>query len=293
MLRVTIDLFSGRENPSYALSGAEAEDLLKQVSQNRDVVADIGTTNTGLGLRGTIIEAFADDVGPSELPDTFRINVGGPEDGKSQEFVERLVRGLQQHQASIDGEQPLVEIENYALSLLTTTRRSTGPDTAAWVDHDQEDVTCFVERARFNPDFWNRGGVINTNNCYNYASNRRTNTFAQPGRGAGAQYTALTCPEVSRAAISDGCHRRYVCFPESERPRWLMALVVAPNYDYHWYRQHLLEENFWGHKPGGTAARNTDNRGQIVRNPETADRGPYTHFCGYFYSRASQQNRIR
>jgi hypothetical protein len=152
-------------------------------------------------------------------------------------------------------------------------------------------ITCHIEVAPFNPAFWNNSSVIGRNNCYNYASNRRTDTFAQPGRGAGQMYTALTCPEVSRAALADGCHRRYDCFPDTEKPRWLMALVVAPGQDYHWYR--LSKEGFWGHKPGGTAARNTDNNGHVITNPETCARFPYTDFCGYFYSCKTQQNRIR
>jgi hypothetical protein len=150
-----------------------------------------------------------------------------------------------------------------------------------------------IERSAFNPGFWNDPSVIGRNNCYNYASNWRTNTFAQPGRGAGQMYNALSCPEVTRAALADGCHRRFNCFPDSEAPRRLVALVVAPGYDYHWYRIHTAAEGFWGHKPGGTATRNTDNSGRLITNPEFCDRGPYTQFCGYFYTCKSQANRIR
>jgi hypothetical protein len=89
-------------------------------------------------------------------------------------------------------------------------------------------------------------------------------------------------------------HRRYNCFPDSERPRYLVALVVAPGpgfVDYHWYRK--MKEGFWGHKPGGTAVRNLDNSGNIISDPASCDRGPYTHFCGYFYGCNSQRQRIR
>lgn len=85
-----------------------------------------------------------------------------------------------------------------------------------------------------------------------------------------------------KAALSDGAHRRYDCFPDSEAPRWLMALVIWPGYDFHWYRKH--KEGFWGHKPGGTAAKNLDNSNQIIYNPEKCNRGGYTQFCGYFYA---------
>jgi hypothetical protein len=133
---------------------------------------------------------------------------------------------------------------------------------------------------------------LEASNCYNYASNKRTDTFAQPGRGCGNIYKAITCAEMMRASLCDGLHRRLDCFPDSEKPRYLVALVVAPGpgfIDFHWYRKQ--KEGFWGHKPGGTAARNTDNSGRVITNPETCDRGPYTQFCGYFYTCRSQRIR--
>jgi hypothetical protein len=143
------------------------------------------------------------------------------------------------------------------------------------------------------PGFWNNNPtVMSSNNCYNYASNWRTNTFAQPGRGCGRIYTQIPCAEVTRAALCDGMHHRFGCFPESEKPRYLVALVVIPGGgDFHWYRKHT--EGFWGHKAGGTAARNYDNSGNVIYNPKTANRGPYTIFCGYFYGCNSQRMRIR
>lgn len=97
----------------------------------------------------------------------------------------------------------------------------------------------------------------------------------------------MACPDVTTAALSDGLHHRHHCFPGSEKPRRLMALVVAPGYDYHWYRKQ--QEGFWGHKPGHTPARNVDNNGAIVWNPETAARLPYTNFFEYFYSCKRQE----
>lgn len=142
----------------------------------------------------------------------------------------------------------------------------------------------------YNPAPWNVPGVVTSNNCYNYGTNIQTNTFAQPGRASGASHS-LTCPTVDSAAKSDGltqgssiyCHR---CSHK-------VALVIAPGgspghiKDYHWYRQD--ENGKWSHKPGGTPATNLDASGNIITNPETADRryvGPgyildYSVFCGY------------
>jgi hypothetical protein len=135
-------------------------------------------------------------------------------------------------------------------------------------------------RPNFTPAYWNGNSRQPSNNCYNYSNNQATNTFAQPGRAAGAQATTMSCPAVRAAAIADGLE------PISYYPNWPLdfktglALVVAPGYDYHWYR--LDQNGYWTHKPGGTQATNRDNAGQLITDPRTANRGPYTQFCGFF-----------
>jgi hypothetical protein len=158
-------------------------------------------------------------------------------------------------------------------------------------------ATCYYDTSPYNPGFWNNDSNIRArNNCYHYASNKRRDTFrvvsggGQPGAGCGRIYAAINCNEVTRAALCDGLNRRYTCFPASESPRYLVALVIAPGpgfVDFHWYR--LMREGFWGHKPGMTAVRNVDNSGRVIVNPATCDRGPYTIFCGYFYTCRSQK----
>ena len=58
-----------------------------------------------------------------------------------------------------------------------------------------------------------------------------------------------------------------------------VALVMAPGYDYHWYRKG--RNGYWTHKPGGTPATNIDNSGNLIPDPRTADRGVYTQFCTF------------
>ena len=55
---------------------------------------------------------------------------------------------------------------------------------------------------------------------------------------------------------------------------------MAPGWDYHWFRQDA--DGMWSHKPSHDPATNVDYAGHPIVNPETADRGPYTQFCGYF-----------
>lgn len=129
----------------------------------------------------------------------------------------------------------------------------------------------------YEPSSWN-GGSMTMNNCYNYANNKRTNTFAQPGRASGQTAIGMSCAVVHAAAVRDGLEP--ITDPYDPSYKSAVALVVAPGEDFHWYRRDGF--GTWSHKPGQTAATNLDNSGAQIYDPEYADRGPYTDFCGYF-----------
>jgi hypothetical protein len=289
MLQVTLDIFSGRENPTVYLDGQEAREILRELCLNRGVLSAVESGYQGLGFRGVLIAPTEDTVCSGYgLPPVAKIAGGATvQEAKAQEIAERLIRRVLSGSAADQIAFP-PQFELTVLDMLANVP-TTDPDTVeddAAAAPAAPAVTCQIELGAFNPGFWNDPAHINKNNCYNYASNKRTDTFAQPGRGSGHQYTALTCAAVTAAAISDRLHHRFDCFPDTEKPRWLVAMVVAPGIDYHWYRKQ--KEGFWGHKPGHTAARNTDNNGVVVNNPETCARAPYTDFCGYFYVPRSQ-----
>lgn len=62
---------------------------------------------------------------------------------------------------------------------------------------------------------------------------------------------------------------------------YLIAMVCIPDgSDYHFYRQDA--SGLWSHKNGGNVARNTDDSGNLIYDPEFADRGRYTVFCGFY-----------
>jgi len=293
MFQITLDVFSGRENPSLFLDGKEARDLVMELSHNRGILTEIDAGYQGLGFRGVIIQPTDDTVSRrNNFPPIFKIAGGSSaNEAKAQEIAERIIKMVIKA-GSRDGIAFSSSFEKTVLEMLAsfpTSEFDTEGDSSAPASPAAAApaVTCYIELGAFNPGFWNDPNYIHRNNCYNYASNKRTNTFAQPGRGSGHIYTALTCPAVTAAAISDGLHHRFDCFPDSEKPRWLVALVVGPGYDYHWYRKQ--KEGFWGHKPGGTAARNYDDNGNVVSNPETCARKYYPDFCGYFYVPKSQK----
>lgn len=130
-------------------------------------------------------------------------------------------------------------------------------------------------------EFWNEEGTVEENNCYNYATNRATNNFAQPGEASDQIYRHYTCSDVSAAAAADLGVEPIDYFPyTSANDATLIALVVYPGRDFHWYRRD--SSHFWSHKMGGRPATTYDNDGERIRSPETANRGDYVDFCGYF-----------
>jgi hypothetical protein len=135
----------------------------------------------------------------------------------------------------------------------------------------------------YEPDWWNdasSGGARQySNNCYNYATNYRTDTFAQPGLAAGQEYTQLACSSVRPAAIADDLIANPNADNHCPEEGHLVALVVAPGIDFHWYRKG--RNGYWTHKPGGTPVTNVDNSGHLIPDPRTADRGIYTDFCTF------------
>lgn len=86
---------------------------------------------------------------------------------------------------------------------------------------------------KLNLDRWNTYDLIRgNNNCYNYANDKITNSFAQPGTASGHPYGQITAEEMLRACESDGLVKMDVgpddpCPEAPEQPNCLVALVVA------------------------------------------------------------------
>jgi uncharacterized repeat protein (TIGR02543 family) len=134
-------------------------------------------------------------------------------------------------------------------------------------------------------DSWNDGqelGFVQPyNNCYNYATNTRTDTFAQPGRWSGSMLTAENMNAANLIAFCKGdgliATTKTAVLPYG---RTRICLVLDPYFDFHWYRQNA--NGLWSHKPGTDVARETDDSGNPITDPETADRGVYRIVVGYF-----------
>ena len=274
--RITIDIFSGRKNPVIEVKGKEASRLYERLTPARRLSAKelLPVPDSSLGYRGLIIEAS----GARALPKTFRLANGdltGPRLSHrvSDEDIEEFIAHHSALTRKLGKKFPdflLREIERFR-----ETRRRHRHHPPHWPS--REHCRC---APLYEPAWWNDAGQKQyNNNCYNYSTNYRTDTFAQPGLAAGAEYTALTCASVRPAAVADDLIATPGANNKCPKEGHLVALVIAPGYDFHWYRKG--RNGYWTHKPGGTQATNIDNRGHLIPDPRTADRGPYTDFCTF------------
>lgn len=303
MLRIEIDVFSGRPNPVWIITDpGETKQFLDAVAGAEGAAAKQGSGFTGLGFREVRIDLIGDDEPRRRgVARQFALASTAVADLQaSGALAQRLIEAM-----PIRSE---VQLLQHAITPLTPKLRDLilerlsrylkdpprprpprpppePPNPLRTTISDAKCDKCQYEVSQFNPAFWNNSAVQPHNNCYNYARNWRTDTFAQPGRAHGAQTGTMSCPTVRTAAMADGLKKRCNCLPLSEYPRRLMALVIDPGNDYHWYRHQ--RGGFWGHKPGPTAARNVDNSNVVITNPETCNRGGYTDFCDYFYAGVS------
>ena len=176
---VTLDVFSGRPNPTLQLSDAAETELTKRLGSLSNPTDQRPSGSIGgLGYRGFSIakhdptfvtqghihvhEAIIDrEVGAANLVDDASI-----EKFLLDEFRAAIPPAVQDHVlASLSG----------AEGFLGGIERLKCPPCHA------------VDAPVYNPGAWNIPAVQPYNNCYNYANDHATNTFAQPGRAHGKQ----------------------------------------------------------------------------------------------------------
>jgi hypothetical protein len=283
-VQVTFDLFSGRPNPQVTLGSDEATALLKKLKPATMLAgADaVPFSMRSLGYRGVLIEQMGPVTEPG-VPVSFRL-VDGKVFAQNSAYVpqdpgvENLIAAaasarttaLESDVATLIGQEATVR------TMAVKNAADAAPGAAPALTPS---VTC-PRATVYEPTWWNDGGQKQLhNNCYNYACNYRTDTFAQPGRANGNRITAFSCVGVRPPALSDALvdwpQRQIQCPAQGS----LVGLFIWPRWDYHWYR--MDQNGFWSHKPGGTPVTNLDNSGKMIADPRLADRGRYTDFCGF------------
>jgi hypothetical protein len=276
-LRITIDIFSGRPNPVIELRGRNAAPVLERLMPGRALRArEARVPQSTLGYRGLIVEQVGRRA--RKLPPSFRV-AGGVLEGEGWS-TSPLIRRWRNSSAvprtdpRAQGGAGLPDFCRREIRRYLKLRKA-----YPWKKHPWP-FDEYAAARRYEPDWWNDGGTRQwNNNCYNYGCNYRTDTFAQPGQAAGAMYTSLSCASVKPAAIADALIDAPGANNKCPAEGHLVALVIAPGWDFHWYRKG--RNGRWTHKPGGTQVTHLDNSGAIITDPRTADRGPYTQFCSF------------
>jgi hypothetical protein len=310
MLEIELDIFSGMPNPRWLLPPRHERTLYEMLRAEPNQISAETTTGArlGLGYRGPIVRRIKTDGGPwdkavsarrASFPDDFRL---GLKPAKKDSAAEWLVKNATRHGARIADE--VQEVASRGIVFVPATRGPNNP--AAKIDRSRVGTAevavdvplrpgtephetwwaCGSNYFSANTSFFNDPAHVTRNNCYCFASNDRPDIrYALPGRRGGKPATSITCGGVIGGLYADGWN-------DGCQPNGLtIAMVIWPNYDYHFYR--LVTGGpfwWWGHKPGGTPARYTDDCGHAIYQyqgkgyaPNNICRGGYTDFCGYFY----------
>jgi hypothetical protein len=280
-LQIEVDVFSGRTNPIVELKGREAREALDRLrpverlgEEEKRRLPPVST----LGYRGLVIRQLGKPV--KGLPRAFRLVDGslfGPRsayraaDGSFESFVLGSSELARRPGLGAEFSRFALEQRDRFLSLIGKWR-----EIPEQVRPTRVICPCAPP---YEPDWWNVPRRQPCNNCYNYATNYRTDSSAQPGRAAGASCTSFTCRSVRSAAVRDELVDRPDADNKCPADGHLVGLAVAPGWDFHWYRKG--KTGYWSHKPGSSPVTDIDNSRAVIADPRTADRGPYIKFCTF------------
>lgn len=310
MLEVELDIFSGMPNPTWVLSKRQEATLYELLSAETNQISPLATADEqfGLGYRGLIVRRIKTDEGEWDkamsarrvpFADEFRL---GRKTAKKDSAADWLVKTAKSQGARLVDE--VQEVVSRGVVVVPAARGPLEP-TAKFDPKSVEkaEVAVDVPYKRgskihetwwacgsnyFNPNaaFFNDPAHVLRNNCYCFASNHRADVrYALPGQRGGHPATVMSCGNVVDGLRADG-------WKDGCQPNGLtIVMVIWPNFDYHFYR--LVTGGpfwWWGHKPGGTPAKYTDDCGHSIYQfqgqgyaPNNICRGGYSDFCGYFY----------
>lgn len=322
MLEVELDIFSGMPNPRWILSEAEEKELYDILASEPAQISPVYTLEEqfSLGYRGLIVREIKTDEGAwstenlateTPLPKEFRV---GSKLAIQPSAAESLLQTSKKKYKFSRVTDELLEVAERGVALVQSSREVVEPATYVAVSSEDEEnrrfptltgdgadeptgrgdvgaegVTWWACGSNFfsaNANVFNDPAHVTRNNCYCFASNHLADVrYALPGRRGGHPATSLTCSGVTAGLYADG-------WKDGCQPNGLtIAMVIWPGVDYHFYR--LVTGGpywWWGHKPGGTQAKYTDDCGHSIYQfngrgyaPNNICRGPYTQFCGYFY----------
>ncbi|XP_068698958.1 uncharacterized protein [Montipora foliosa] len=220
-IKVTLAIYSGLPDPVWKFDSRH--ESFKMIRENLDDARAKGITYRHkqmpsiLGFRGFLVKPF--DAERADL-------IVGQETAALQKLLldtmpERLIRDDLRKKV-------LQAIDSGAISAkIPDKTQSTTPQDVPRVVGKILHYAPPLNLAR-----WNTNCVQSNNNCYNYANDNITNSFAQPGKASGKPITELTVAQVLAAVESDGWLKMDVppeapCPAAPEQPNCLVALFVA------------------------------------------------------------------
>lgn len=289
-------MFSGRKNPYIMLDDAAAKDLFKKLSFGtlRKVTDKTPPFPSVLGYRGLTIEQQGRKLN-AELPQVLHYAHDMVyADGKAAKAASGLESFLFDNFKKLRDAKDIPDLRGTTEKQL----RDYLDKRKLYTDNYFKNIGIFKDDFVFLPRpvcpcapaadiaAWNTDpNVTWNNNCYNYGTNYRSDSFAQPGEATGHKYTSFAACDVAapaisvkQGAVSDGLVDKPLQDNKCISPGHLVALVLYSG-DYHWYRKG--PNGRWSHKPGNTPATLLDNSGNPITDPRTCDRGPYINFCTF------------
>jgi hypothetical protein len=295
-VKLTLSIFSGRPDPFIMLDDATARSLFKKLSFGalRKQTEKTTPFPSVLGYRGLIIEQQGKKLN-ADMPEVLHYAHDMVyADGKAAKAEAGLESFLFDNFKNLQEVKGLPDFRKTTETLLKAyldKRQLYTDNYFRNIDIFRDDVIVLRPVCPCAPSSdiaaWNTDPFITShNNCYNYATNYRSDTYGQPGQAAGQKWNNLSgcnvpAPGISAkmGAVADGLIDKPLQDNKCISPGHLVALVNYPNNDYHWYRKG--SNGKWSHKMGSSPATLLDSSGNPITDPRTADRGNYTGFCTF------------
>ncbi|MFE2877378.1 hypothetical protein ACFXG6_27420 [Streptomyces roseus] len=306
-IRITIEMFSGRPNPSWEITDLDRlEQLKERLARKPEARGPVGSGYTGLGFDGVRVDCTAGDA-PAGLPSSFELAGGGaPDPVASADLAQTLVETVPRDLS--EGGGIAVGDTSYSDLVLETARqeieRSLKAGTSARVysssraqqgsalpDGWKEQIMalaagappCAFDSQVWAPAYWNHPSIQPYNNCYAYGVAYRSDTFARPG----LKHDYFLPAAMLGYQVAVGCYKDGMTqfgYPCREGTRRFVVTLCTGAFpsgfrDFHFYRYHV--EGFWSHKHAGNQARFVDEASQVIRDPASCDRGIYTEVYPY------------
>jgi hypothetical protein len=274
-IKVTLNVFSGGEDPSWTVTGAAADALLNALPT--DLVGEVPRPIPWyrLGYRGFEVEVRDGETRSFAVYNNAPVERALLASGNSSVSAS-VIRHVYDESIRLQKLGSQVEDSGRPFDMMPPVEPTApcdlpvrGPDNGTIYDPQHENCGFFTTHC-------------SANNCYNYGNDIVTDTFAQPGRGSGQKWSSNTCTDMRASAERDGLVWAGTTLPTANPPvGHYVALLIWPGTNFHWIRFDSQPAGFWSHKPGGTPVRNVDDNGKKITDPSKSDFSPWTQFCGY------------